>query len=302
MSPGRKRRKISASWKEYFNFSARERRGAFLLSALILCQVVSLLYLHSRTIPVTPPDERIVQALGRANASSSHDTKPEPRVPEGDRQVTFFPFDPNTLNDSAALLLGLSLKQMKVIRNYLSRGGKYRTRGDFKKMYCISESQYLALEPFIRLPDSLVKTEAKRESRAERHEIVNMATADSSAWMKLRGIGPVFASRIVRYREKLGGFYALEQLKEVWGITDSLYECLLPSLVLEDTVPFRYIRLNADSFAQLASHPYIKGKLAGLICNYRKQHGSFSTGEELKQLPLVNGENFRKIAPYIRLD
>ena len=120
--------------------------------------------------------------------------------------------------------------------------------------------------------------------------------------ISLNGIGPAFASRIIRYREKLGGFYSKDQLKEVYGITDSLYQNLIPFIDIENNIPFRFIHLNTDTFGNLSSHPYIRGKIASLICNYRKQHKSFTSIEELKQLPLITEENFLKLAPYLKLD
>ncbi|MBK6988974.1 MAG: helix-hairpin-helix domain-containing protein [Bacteroidetes bacterium] len=60
--------------------------------------------------------------------------------------------------------------------------------------------------------------------------------------------------------------------------------------------------MNTDSFPSLASHPYVGKKLAGLILNYRKQHKVFNNTDELKNLPLLTDENFRKLAPYLKVD
>jgi DNA uptake protein ComE-like DNA-binding protein len=196
---------------------------------------------------------------------------------------------------------GLSKKQIKVISHYLSRGGKFRIKNDFKKMYCLTDFQYKNLRPYIQLPDSIEPIKKEKYKSTNKLSIIDIGTIDSTGLLVIRGIGPVFASRIVKFREKLGGFYSLEQLKEVWGITDSVYQNLLPSISLKDTIPFRYIHLNTDSFAVLASHPYLKGKIAGLICKFRKHH-PFNSIEELKQLPLITDENFRKLAPYIKTE
>ncbi len=297
-----KKNKIKSGWKEYFNFSARERKGAIFLSVIIFIQIGILYYLKNRTTILPAPDEREIRellfALDAAEKSSRDTVNFHPEIK---KSAVLFPFDPNKLNDSTGHAIGLTDRQLTGIKNYLNRGGRFRIKSDFKKMYTISEKRYSMLEPFILLPDSFVKERAKKMKSEVKQNSIELSTADSVLLMNLKGIGPVFASRIVRYREKLGGFYALDQLKEIWGFTDSLTESLLPFVTLENRIPNRYIHLNTDSFAVLAAHPYIKGKIAGMICRYRKQH-PFSEIEELKQLPLVNDENFRKIAPYLRID
>jgi DNA uptake protein ComE-like DNA-binding protein len=119
--------------------------------------------------------------------------------------------------------------------------------------------------------------------------------------LELKGIGPAFAGRIIKYRNKLGGFYSVSQLKEVWGINDTVFNKFAGSVYCSDTIPEKFIYLNTDSFSVISSHPYLKGKQASFICNYRKQH-PFTSVEELKNIPLITDENFRKLAPYLRLE
>lgn len=298
-----KRKKIKSSWTEYFNFSARERRGAFFLACILAIEILFLYFQRTSNKLLPPPDLKIISSLIdsiRADVSDSIFTVS--KVEATERKITFFIFDPNILNDTSWLKLGISEKQIKVIKNYISHGGKFRIKNDFKKMYCISKDKYNELESYILLPDSIIHKTHELNKSSKEPLLVNIVNADSVILIKLKGIGPVFASRIIRYREKLGGFYSLDQLKEVWGITDSLYQSLLPSIAIQNAIPFRFIHLNTDTFGILASHPYIKGKIAGLICNYRKQHKPFTSIEELKQLPLITEENFLKLAPYLMLD
>lgn len=216
-------------------------------------------------------------------------------------EVVLVPFNPNEIIDTSMHVPGLSKKQIKVISHYLSRGGKFRIKNDFRKMYCIKEAEFNTLKPYIQLPDTFENHKNENKKSVVKPSLVDIGSIDSTGLLVIRGIGPVFASRIVKFREKLGGFYSIEQLKEVWGITDSVYQSLLPTISLKDTIPFRFIYLNTDSFAVLASHPYLKGKIAGLICKFRKHH-PFNSIEELKQLPLITDENFRKLAPYIKTE
>lgn len=270
---------------------------------IVLIIQTGILYYQKNQIPALPvPDPKTVTAIRRFINENSAENLISKEVKLPVDSVLLVKFDPNHTTTETWKSLGLSGKQVSVINNYISHGGRFRKKSDFKKMYCISESEYALLEPYILLPDSLdAKTQDFQKKKAGIVP-VDLYKADSSALISLRGIGPVLASRIVKYRDKLGGFYRIEQLKEVWGITDTLFQSVFPQVLLSDTIPFRFIHLNTDSFDVMAAHPYLKGKIAGLICNYRKQHKSFAAIEELRQLPLITEENFLKLVPYITID
>jgi competence ComEA-like helix-hairpin-helix protein len=296
-----KKKRINSTLSDYFNFSARERRGALFLAFLLILQIIVLFVLTNYPDSVSEDEnilfKRYVEELNSPTSENKFSDKNTVAIPHA-----LFSFDPNSADDSLFGALGFSEKQIKSIRNYMSHGGKFRVKSDFKKMYAVPANQYASLEPYLLLPDSAAKIFNPKKENQKKISVVDLSTADSIQLTSLRGIGPVLASRIVRYREKLGGFVSISQLKEVWGITDSLIESLSAKIVLNDSMPWRLIHLNTDSFSVFASHPYLKGKLAGLICSYRKQHGTFSNIEEMKNIPLVTDENFRKLAPYIRPD
>lgn len=292
-----KRKKIKTGWLEYFNFSARERRGAAFLSLIIILQIFFIILLRNSVTQIPPPDHALIAqiiALKEKTHVTSTAVELQLRAPS-----VIIPFDPNKIDSTIALAAGLTDRQMKVILNYLAKGGVFRTKKDFSRMYCIPEFQFKKLEPFLLLPDSIKQADKKKfQHKSVR---VDIGTADSLTLMQLRGIGPVFASRIIKYREKLGGFYSKDQLREVFGMKDSLFDAISPFITLNDTLPFRYIHLNSDSSSILASHPYIRWKLAGIICSYRVQHQIISPAD-ITALPLVNEEIFRKLAPYLKTD
>jgi competence protein ComEA len=131
--------------------------------------------------------------------------------------------------------------------------------------------------------------------------LLNINLADSFAFKKLPGIGDKYSSRIVRYRNLLGGFYAKEQLLEVYGIDSALFHQISPYILLEDDT-LRKINVNTCGVKDLAVHPYVSYKLANLIVKYRRHHGNYSSLEQLKSIPLVDEQLFRKIVFYFELD
>jgi len=131
--------------------------------------------------------------------------------------------------------------------------------------------------------------------------LININVADSFAFKKLPGIGDKYSSRIVRYRNWLGGFYAKEQLLEVYGIDSALFHRISPYILLEDDT-LRKININVCGVKDLSAHPYVSYKLAKLIVKYREHHGMYSSLDELKAIPLVDEQLFRKIVFYFELE
>lgn len=134
--------------------------------------------------------------------------------------------------------------------------------------------------------------------------IFELNSADTLDLQQLRGIGPVYASRIVRYREALGGFYNIEQLKEVYGFTPELYASVTPYLTLDSatsSTTIRKIHLNTATLNELKHHPYLDYYQAKAIVNYRRQGGTFTTINDLLKVTLIDEKTFHKLKPYLSI-
>ncbi|AWO01961.1 hypothetical protein DLD77_09755 [Chitinophaga alhagiae] len=128
--------------------------------------------------------------------------------------------------------------------------------------------------------------------------VIDINEADSAAWESLPGIGPVLAGRIMRFRERLGGFYEMAQVGETWGLADSVFKKIQGMLVMRE-VSLRKTDLNQTDEKSLAEHPYINTKLARLIVRYRSNHGPFRHPAELQRIALVNDSIYRKLEKYL---
>lgn len=122
--------------------------------------------------------------------------------------------------------------------------------------------------------------------------------SDSADWEGLPGIGPVLASRIIRYRNRLGGFHAAEQLREVYGLVDSVIDRISPFLQLDSTV-LQKININKVSLEELRSHPYLKREFAKAILVYREAHGPFQRSDQLYEIWNFPRDLIGKIRPYL---
>jgi DNA uptake protein ComE-like DNA-binding protein len=139
----------------------------------------------------------------------------------------------------------------------------------------------------------------KKDSKVKKIYI-DLNTADTAQLMQLRGIGPTFARRIVKYRDMLGGYYTKEQLLEVYGFDSMRYEMVKDEVYVNDSAIIK-INLNKATVKELAQHVYIDWKLANAIAKYRFKK-PFESIDELREVYLVNDTLFRKIAPYFTIE
>lgn len=142
----------------------------------------------------------------------------------------------------------------------------------------------------------------KRETKSKKFfrkkiKPFSINTQDQETWKSLYGIGPAYAERIVKYQKWLGGFHSKEQIKEVYGITDSLYNELKPFLL--DDEPFKRININTVSLDELGRHPYIYWDQAKLLLNYRKHHGDFQSVLDIYKIKELDREQIDKLLPYL---
>lgn len=221
----------------------------------------------------------------------------------------YFEFDPNGLSNQHWLQLGLSVKQIRVIRNFELKGGRFFKKEDLKRIYSISEKQYKILEPFVLINNNNSQKDSKSFTTNYKPagipfrtstSIIELNSADSLELESVRGIGPAFASRIIRFRKRLGGFYRKEQLLEVYGMDSVKYNQLKDLIQVNGELIIK-INLNTFTFEEIKRHPYLTYKQMNAIIQYRSQHGSFRSIDDLMKIAILNEEIIRKIEPYIVL-
>ncbi|MFN9114621.1 MAG: ComEA family DNA-binding protein, partial [Bacteroidota bacterium] len=132
-------------------------------------------------------------------------------------------------------------------------------------------------------------------------QTIDINTAIQEQWEGLKGIGPGLASRIIKFREKLGGFISIDQVKETYGLPDSTFQQIRVKLVYNEK-SVTQLNINELSLEQLATHPYIRYKAARAIISYREQHGRYQSLRELENIESIAPETLHKMEKYLTTD
>jgi competence protein ComEA len=305
-------------WKDYFYLNRGEQRAMLILFALIILVYGMLIYSKFQTgqsnvdtvafAKEVRAFEHQLDSAGsfkstRFNKSNPINYKSSFTPNEKLKPLTPFPFDPNTLTENGWLKMGLPDRLIRTILNYTSKGGHFYQKEDLQKIYGLTVSQYTSLEPFISIPQrtrTVYELSAYKKPSYLKPVIqpIELNSVDSAGLDALRGIGPVFAMRILRFRDLLGGYAKREQLQEVYGLDSTLYQLILP-FVKVDPEKIKRIDINQCPLPALRKHPYIGYYIAKAIADYRVKHLKFRSVDEVSLLPGMTPEKFKQLSPYL---
>jgi competence protein ComEA len=287
--------------RNFFGFSRAQTNG-FVLLVIILSVVLFSKPIYQAWMSNRPVDfSKERKALDSVRVQLELQRAESKPAPVDEKiAITFFEFNPNTVTAEELKALGFSARLKKGLLNYRAKGGVFRIKADVKKLYGMDSVFYRSLYPFIQLPEKIthnVTFEPKKNSRS-----FDLNQADTTQFQQVYGIGPVLARRIVKYRERLGGFVKKEQLDEIYGMDSVVIkEILKISTLTPDFLP-RRININTADETLFSTHPYLSRKLARGIVTYRFQHGNYHAVDDLRRINLLDELTFGKIQPYLTVD
>ncbi|PWD98376.1 helix-hairpin-helix domain-containing protein [Marinilabilia rubra] len=304
-------------WKDWLAFTRKEQYGILVLTILIFILLIVRL---SVGIWDEPP-QRVEKA--EINDLIEFEEVKEPAKSQQDTRQYHFSgnFNPNKVNVTALDEMGFSSYAVVNWIKYLEAGGHFSSLSDVGKVYGIDSIALVQMAPFVHFSISREEpasksspshsrnfryNQAKQDiSHADKpgtdvnHEVVKVEinSATPEDFRQIRGIGEVYSSRIVAYRNLLGGFYSVNQIREVYGISEELFDDLCENFEIEGE-PFRKIKINEASLRVLKAHPYISFYQARDIIEYRNNNGAFEEPETLEQLASFDGNELKRILPY----
>ena len=217
-----------------------------------------------------------------------------------------FAFDPNTADSSTLSQIGLKSWQISNLLKYRAKGGKWKKADDFAKLYGLTSEDFQTLRPFIKIqpsPRDLAKAKEKsrRDSihrsypkKFETGTVLSLNQADTTLLKGIPGIGSYYANKICRYRNRLGGFVSLNQLKEIDGLPTDVEKWF--TLTPNDTI--RKTKINQADFKELVRHPYLNYEQVKAIRNYIQKYGKIKSWEDLSNSEHFSEADFKRLLPY----
>ena len=283
------------SVKDYFDFTKTQRNGIIVIVSLIILILVGMKIYENR---ILYDDELIIESFSGVKDTAVIDLANQEKV----FVVRYFKFNPNHISEDSLLLLGISTFASQNLIKYRSKGGVFYRKEDLKKVYGVSDSLFVLLEPYIDIPQKQVYVEKKIVKRPNtvKRLVIELNQADTNDLIRIRGVGTVFANRIIKYRNLLGGYVDKEQLKEVYGIDQVKYDEIKDWVSVSPEF-VKKINVNKMNAEELQKHPYINYKEAGAIVGCRRNHGKFKTTEELLQISTIDENTYYRVLPYLGL-
>lgn len=305
---------MKVNWiREMFSFSKKERSGIVSLLVVILILIVA-----GKLIPRFIPSENIDYSKWEAEVNAYLENSKK-KIPE-EKSLQLVVFNPNEVDSVRLTEMRVPSKIAANWLKYIAKGGRFRDKEGVKRIFGMTPALYEQLDRFILIPQanipkvvegknkSFVKpgNEYKRDtifpkytpkSKKERVSVLELNNADSVHLLEIPGIGPVFASRIIRYRNLLGGYYAVGQLKEIYGMREENFVAVAQYFTA-DSRSLKAFNINFATIQELGRHPYIGFRTARKICNLRDKRGKFSSPEDLSVV--VGSDSLKRLIPYVK--
>lgn len=287
--------------------SRSEKRGLLLLLFLLLCVSGGMLYVGmservGTSVQLSPADAAELEVFAET-------TKERKRQREAERTVLSspFPFNPNTADSATLIKVGLKSWQVKNLLAYRRAGGHWKDADDFKRLYGLSEEEYQRLRPYIQIPPPVkdvyftekdrVRQDSLRQLRPEKFAeltVLDLNTVDTLTLRKIPGIGVGYSRAIVSYRQRLGGFVSVAQLKDIEGLPDRIEEWF----TIDENAEVNRISINKSDFKTLVRHPYLSYEQVKVITTHIRKYGKLRSWKDLQLYPEFTPQDFERLTPY----
>ena len=304
--------------KDYFAFSKGEKRGVIVLLFIIVIFTVGLQFIKFLRITDFTDFSKFDTEISKFEKELNKQLK-EDSLSHSKKNVVlpteFFDFNPNEIEDSIWLKLGLAAWQVKTINNYKAKGGEFRIKSDVSRIFGITDTLYQLLYPHILLPDekeNKFENTNKKEDRKATYFSFNPNTISKEQWAKL-GFKDWQIKTIFNYKDKGGSWKSKADVKKIFGLAETDYNklesfILLPNEILKpETLSSKKdynkkVNINTANAKELTNLKGINSeKYAEIIIKYRTELGGFIKKEQLQEVWNLKIETYNEFVNQIEL-
>lgn len=287
--------------KSHYKFNKQERSGIFfLLLLIILIQSSFWLYNHFSSVFFDPIvlDEEVqvkIDALKKRNVKSD--------------SLRIYPFNPNYISDYKGYTLGLSIEEIDRLHQFREGKRFVNSKEEFQKVTSVSDSLLNSISPYFKFPDWV--NNPTNESRnvkntSEANKPISIPLKDINLVTQqelkdIQGIGDVLSKRIIKFRDRLGGFLMDDQLNDVYGLEPVVVKRILEKYRVLKAPHIQKIDINTATATELSKIAYISSKVAERIIGYRDEIGEIQSFDELMHIENFPTDRIDRIPLYLSL-
>lgn len=286
--------------KSFFNYSRSQRTGVLILFTLIIAlQLVYFFVDFSSYARDTPEEENWLSVQSQIDSLKQDKMDYVPKI---------YPFNPNFITDYKGYKLGMSVQEIDRLFAFRKQNKYVNSAQEFQVVTKVSDSLLNAISPYFKFPD-WVKNEkefkdykkfpSKAFAKKEKIVVIDINQATQDDLIKINGIGEAISMRILKYKESLGGFVAMEQMTEIWGLSPEVIEKLNTHFKVSASPNIKKIDINNASIKELSLFPYFKYPISKNIVTFRSMNGDIKNSEDLTKIKGMSIEKAKIIALYL---
>ncbi|MFT0716501.1 ComEA family DNA-binding protein [Flagellimonas lutimaris] len=281
--------------KSHFRFNKQERSGIFFFLLMVI--VLQGVYYYVKANPSQKETSFVLNTREQDRIDSL-------RIYQAKASIKIYPFNPNYITDYKGYTLGLSTSELDRLFAYRAQGRFVNSVEEFQTVTQISDSLLNEISSYFEFPDWVGKNQSSKKKisfvkKEKGTKDLNSATAEDL--MEVYGIGETLSERIVKFRDRLGGFLVNEQLYDVYGLKPEVAKKALLKFQVIKVPTLDKININKAGIEELSQLIYINKSLASNIIDYRDKNGSFASFQELSNVDAFPTEKLDRIALYLSL-
>lgn len=286
--------------KSFFNYSRSQRTGVLILFTVIIAlQLVYFFVDFSSYAKDTPEEENWLSVQSQIDSLKQDKMDYVPKI---------YPFNPNFITDYKGYKLGMSVQEIDRLFAFRKQNKYVNSAQEFQVVTKVSDSLLNAISPYFKFPDwvknkkefkDYKKFPSKAFAKKEKIVVIDINQATQEDLIKIYGIGEAISMRILKYKESLGGFVAMEQMTEIWGLSPEVIEKLNTHFKVSASPNIKKIDINNASIKELSLFPYFKYPISKNIVTFRSMNGDIKNSEDLTKIKGMSIEKAKIIALYL---
>lgn len=287
---------MNTSRQPHFRFTKTQRYGLIVLFSMIIAFQAAYCLIDVGIKPDESPEKQ--QWLSHQTAIDSLKKVRYDYVPK------IYPFNPNFITDFKGYKLGLSVLEIDRLLAFRKKNKYVNSAAEFQAVTKVSDSLLAAISPYFKFPDWVTNKKQfapfeKKSFQKEKIVATDINKATKEDLIKIYGIGEGLSERILKQKNLLGGFVSMEQMKDVWGLSEEVIVQLNAHFTISIAPQVKKVAINDASVKELSQFPYFRYPLSKEIVTYRSMHGAIKSSEDLIKIKGFPVEKINIIAVYL---